>query len=444
MQPNEYAAFKRALETYTADPEWRTAFTKNPVGALEDFPSLDAYDAYKAIGIVLGEAPRDDENPYYAEYLRRYRAVGDFIETSFREEAFTDKRLYRFGRIALRRAQVGNRCFRAMPHIRYFPVLFELSDGCRQGCSFCGLAAPRWRSDFLATAENRRLWRAVLVATCEKIGAIVSQCACYFATEPLDNPDYEVLLADFHEITGDYPQTTTVRGSAEPDRLRAFMKQLGSKRLQLAGLRFSVRTLAEFRRLAALYTPEELADVELLLNNPESLTSYSASGRAREMNLPPGKKTRRYSISCLAGFLVNMARQTVAFTEPVFPDAECPTGVLVYEKRSFADIREYREILEEMAARYAYGQIDAASRVALHEEVTVSREGNITTFRGDGVSFRMGGNLHFQKAVSLIREKPHSLHEIFDTLQIGAFVGAELAGKLQMLYEKGYLRMIVD
>ena len=96
MQSNEYAVFKRALETYTADPEWRTAFTKNPVGALEDFPSLDAYDAYKAIGIVLGEAPRDDENPYYAEYLRRYRAVGDFIETSFREEAFTDKTVCRY------------------------------------------------------------------------------------------------------------------------------------------------------------------------------------------------------------------------------------------------------------------------------------------------------------------------------------------------------------
>ena len=128
--------------------------------------------------------------------------------------------------------------------------------------------------------------------------------------------------------------------------------------------------------------------------------------------------------------------------EPVIPDAKCPTGVRIYEERSFADACGFQAILEEMAARYAHGRINAAPRVALCEEVSVSREGNITTFCGDGMSFHMGGNLLFQKAVSLIREKPSSLPELFDALQISAFVGADMVEKFQLLYEKGYLRMV--
>ena len=47
------------------------------------------------------------------------------------------------------------------------------------------------------------------------------------------------------------------------------------------------------------------------------------------------KERRRYSISCVAGFRVNMVRSAVAFMEPVLPSAEYPTGVRLIAVKFF-------------------------------------------------------------------------------------------------------------
>ncbi len=450
LPASEYGAFKRAWENYGADPTWRERFSSDPVKCLGDFPEIsDVYAAFKAIG-MLSRRPftenaahqRQGFSPYYDEYMRRYEKVRAYLEERFREERFADKRLFRWNEIALRRARVQHGELRNTPTLLYYPLMFELSEGCSQQCPFCGLAAGRHVGDFLATPEHRQLWREILAASREILGDIAGEAACYFATEPLDNPDYEVLLSEFAAVMGNYPQTTTALAAGEPERIRALMSMMGRERMGLAALRFSARTLPEFRRIMELYSPEELADVEIIPNNPESGSLYSLSGRLYKKNLPPGKRNKGYSISCVAGFRVNMARQAVAFMEPVLPSDESPTGVQIRAERNFAAAGDYRKILREFIDRYAADRLPEDLPLMLAPTVTAREEERYVLFRGHGVSLRMGGNLYFRQAVRQLREKPGTLGELYGRLGIGEVVGADVRQKLQALYEKGYLALV--
>lgn len=443
MSSAEYGAWKRAWECYSADPNWREDFLANPVRLLAGFPAIsDVYAAFKAIGMVCQEIAGDRSNPYYDEFMRRYEEIGAALKESFGEERFADRHLFRWNRMVLRRARVERRELIIQEHVRYFPIVFELSDGCREQCLFCGLAAPPHKGDFLATPENRELWCEVLAASREIVGDIVGEGGCYFATEPLDNPDYEQLLADFYNCTGRYPQTTTVLAARHPARIRSLMGQMGRERMRLAALRFSVRSLAEFHRIMAEYTPEELADVELIMNNVESGTAYSDSGRARGLDLPPGKRRLCYSISCVAGFRVNMARRSVAFMEPELPGDAYPAGVRIHAEKSFADAREYRRILLDFSARFARDTLPEDVPLRLNPRVTVEEKEKVMVFHGDGVSLRLGGNVHFRGAVRCLVKGAATFTEILRELGISTFVGAEVWQKLNLLYQKGYLRLL--
>lgn len=446
----EYGAFKRAWECYGADPRWRESFSANPAERLMEFPEIkNTYAAFKAIGMLTKMYQRDGEivckpgrSQYYDEYMRRYKKVKASLEERFREERFADGRLFRWNAIALKRAKLQVIEMRKTPTLRYYPLMFELSDGCRQQCPFCGLAAGAHRGDFLATPENLRLWREILAASREILGDIAADAACYFATEPLDNPDYETLLAEFAAVMDHYPQTTTALAAKEPERIRALMKRMGKERMSLAALRFSVRSLPDFRRIMELYSPEELADVEVLGSHLESGGIYSSSGRLYKKDPPTGKQVRCYSISCIAGFRVNMARKSVAFMEPALPSDEYPTGVHLRAEKIFATARDYRHILREFVENFAVDALPDHLPLMLSPKVTAEEGERYFLFQGNGVRLRMGGDLYFRQAVRQLKEKPRALEEIFRSLGIGEFVGAGLRQKLQILYEKGYLALV--
>lgn len=438
----DYGSCKRGLEYFAADPAWREAFLADPAKALSIFPDIsDVYAAFKAVGMMCRAILGDTENPYYGEYIRRYEAAGEYIEERNRAERFADPRLYEWGQIALRRGRLLTKEVRETPHIFYYPLLFELSDGCRVQCPFCGLMAPPHRGDFRATAENRAFWREILAASRRALGEIATDSACYFATEPLDNPDYEILLGDFADCMGNFPQTTTALAAEEPERVRALMKMIGRARMRLAAMRFSVRTMGGFRRIMAEYTPEELADVEILPMNPESGMPISCSGRAKTMPSAGAHERRCYSISCAAGFRVNMVRSTVTFMEPVLPSEEYPTGVHVIAEADFADAEEYEGILRRFIDRYAHDKLPPDVPLRLEPAVQVEEQERYLLLKGNGLEMRLSGNLHIRKAVRRLQGEPVTLPDLWRELGIGSFLGEEARRKLELLYRKGYLRL---
>ena len=443
MQDGEYARFKRAAETFAIDPDFRRLAAEHPAAALsaaglalEDPPA-----AMEAAAMVsCGCAVEAGENPYAKEYVRRNGVTGAYVAETHAREAYADRELYLFADAARNRCRMENRLLRFHSNIRYYPLCFELSRGCSVQCPFCGLDAKPWTADFRYTPENARLWRAVLQASRELLGPVAGASPCYFATEPLGNPDYERFLEDFAEVMGSVPQTTTAVADREAERLRRLMRRLGPERLERqAALRFTVRTLAQFHRISELFSPEELIGVELLPNNPESLNRYSASGRTRSGRT--GKSDPlSYSICCVAGLRVNMVEKSISFIEPEIPDERWPLGLRVREERSFSDAESYRRAIAELTGKWSVGTLPPRRALAWNRHCRIERTADAVCFLGDGVGYRIPKNL-FTEAMLPLVERGCAFEEILRETGLPAAWRESFTAMMNQLYLRGYLRL---
>lgn len=442
----EWAEYKRMTEIYSADPVMRKRIHEDIESVLQEWNfKLDPDLCREAIFLQYqqdADLKRKEENPYFREYVRRFLVIGEYVNQKHAPQYFADSGMWTWNQTVMKRLHMENRLLRSHRNIRYYPVIFELSDGCSVQCPFCGIAAPKWKKDFLYTEENRKLWRETLYVTKEMIGEISSMAICYFGTEPMDNPDYEKFMLDFYQVVGDYPQTTTALADKYPQRIRSFIKQMGPQRMKNAALRFSVRTLLQFYRIMKEFSPEELADIEVLTNNPESNNQYAVSGRTREniKKYPKHKLNYEYTISCVAGFKINMANRTVTFLEPERPCDRFPNGIREHEICEFTDAEELREIMVRMSNEWVRGELPKNLPLRWNPYITVSREENAVCFSGDHIRCKLSGNQYFYGCIERI-DKHMTFTEICREQKISDFVAEGIWSKLNILYQRGYVRI---
>ena len=165
------------------------------------------------------------------------------------------------------------------------PVAFELAKGCSVGCWFCAVGAEKL-AEHARYEEVGGLWQEVLLAVQEVVGDAARHGFCYWATEPLDNPDYELFCSDFAHRLGRFPQTTTAIASRDPDRTRRLMSL--SRELGCELNRFSILSMGLFRRVLEAFSPEDLVYVELLPLLKEAGLVKAYSGKARKSRIPAG------------------------------------------------------------------------------------------------------------------------------------------------------------
>src|SRR6185295_5508555 len=110
------------------------------------------------------------------------------------------------------------------------------------------------------------------------------------------------------------------------------------------------------------FTAEELAQVELVLHNRESLISHKAvAGRAMERRdrLRIQEPDPQPTIACVTGFLVNMVKRTIALITPARATPARPLGYDVFAERTFDGARAFRAALDEMIAIFMRTEIGA-------------------------------------------------------------------------------------
>jgi radical SAM family RiPP maturation amino acid epimerase len=258
-------------------------------------------------------------------------------------------------------------------------VAYELSDGCSVGCWFCGISADRFRGHLPYTAETAELWRGVVQYMSDTFGAAAQTGFCYWATDPMDNPDYDKFIADHYKITGFLPQTTTAAPLKDVALTRRVLALFNEHQHVIN--RFSVISLKLLDRVHAEFSPEELFGVELVTQNREALMAKANAGRARERRQKlrkAGKDDRiaerdddHSTIACVSGFLVNLPNRTVRMVAPTRAGDRWPLGYRVFEEAWFADAQEFARVVDEMMARHCYSELRSSDRLVFRDDLTV-------------------------------------------------------------------------
>lgn len=304
------------------------------------------------------------------------------------------------------------------------PTSFELSRGCSIGCWFCGVSAPRLDDIFYYTQENARLWCEVLELMNTILGSAAGEGFCYWATDPLDNPDYEKFCCDFQEILGNFPQTTTAQPLKDPTRTRLLLQLSIEKGCKLN--RFSILSLKALDQLYDEFSAEELAGVGLVLQNPEAGLEKANVGRVRERNKnKAGKsgemleKLAQPTIACVTGFLFNMVERSVKLISPCKADDRWPNGYRIYDEGIFTNVSDLETLLERM--------------IADHMPLTV-RESDRIRFRPDlkYESLSNGFQLSTQYLTRTFRNVPY-LRELGEIIQEGDKTAGEIASWFKVL-----------
>ncbi|MDJ0690285.1 MAG: radical SAM family RiPP maturation amino acid epimerase [Xenococcaceae cyanobacterium MO_188.B32] len=350
---------KRLNERWHADPNFQQEFLADPYQAILnynlDINSKDIQALWNDLH-AQKDAIESDSLPLESgkDFSRQIKSdMCQNIAGSSRDLRF---RAWRERQIARTSSQMRKSVH---DNIAHMTAAFELSKGCSVGCWFCAISAPRLGDIFTYTEENAQLWGEVLKLLKNIHGEASKAGFCYWASDPLDNPDYEQFCLDFYEILETFPVTTTALALRNPERTRKLLKLSLDKGCLYN--RFSILSLKILDQLYQEFTPEELAFVNLVLQNPESDSIKSNSGRARDRNQKKAEKNQETfndddalqgTSSCVSGFLFNMVDRTVKLISPYNASDRYPLGYRIFEEGTFTNAEDLKILLESMIDRH--------------------------------------------------------------------------------------------
>lgn len=343
----DVALVERVMGMMSLDEEFRRKMEKDPKKTLEEynipievkdveFEPLECTIPLKMKAHVPGTRAEK-----YADFMNKKH---EYVEVIKKECIPTNPAMAKW-----RERQVGRSMMEIgakITRVIHATFTLELADGCSIGCEFCGLNAGKLKSVFRYTDENAELFKGVIYKAKEIIGDSAGEGTMYFATEPLDNPDYELFLADYLECFDKLPQITTAAAIRHKDRLHKLLKQLNERNDRI--YRFSVTSYEMYKQIMEEFSAEELALVELLPQFEEAPNnSFVNAGREGDKNDEYGD-----TISCISGFVVNMCRKEIRLTTPTCASAEHPTGEIILETAHFETVDDFENIIKGMISKY--------------------------------------------------------------------------------------------
>lgn len=352
---------KRFMERLAGDIKFRTAVSESvdaPRAVTERYgievDPLEILPLWRNDHLTYRYKPESAPWPLsimWDEYMRdmlRHRDLlrdhGDMSMTNPRFHAWRERQIRRCN------DELGG----SAPSITHPIIAFELSEGCTVGCWFCGLSAAPFKGYYEYSKQHAELWRGVVGVASEVFGPAARTGFCYWATEPMDNPQYDRFLFDYYQITGALPQTTT----AAPLKDEALTRRvLGLFNLYGTTMnRFSVLSTAHLNQIHRAFSPEELTGVELVMQGKDAPTAKAFTGRARKRKEKLSARQEAIAfpernhttIACVSGFLVNMPQRRLQLVTPVPGSGRWPLGYRIVGQRSFRTSDEFRDGLKSM------------------------------------------------------------------------------------------------
>jgi radical SAM family RiPP maturation amino acid epimerase len=320
-------------------------------------------------------------------------------------------RTWRDRQVERGRSEFTPRLFSAIQHP---PFAIELGVGCSVGCWFCGVSAERLSSQLTYTAETARVWSETLEVVRSFAGKRAgSRCFLYWATDPLDNPDYELFGKDFKNVFGTFPHTTTAQVHKHLDRTRQLLNVTGPKDPFL--LRFSVLSTSLLDRIHAYFSAEELEFVEIIPQTSGSIIEKVRVGRARTLQILNSPKMSQLAsedsgrtIACVSGFLLNMVSKEIKLVSPCTASDRWPNGYHVYGVSHFENPIHLESIINDMIARHMPATPFSDRALKFRDDLAFEETLSGFRLRNSHGEQMFDGNLFIRQLGQLIRHGKHT------------------------------------
>ena len=338
----EFYDIKRFLEWWIGDPFFRKGLAKDPWDTVRKY-RIDVDPL--ALSILYDGSLEDchrlpsNAHPDVKAYCMEMQKIQE-ESVIFRNLAGSDNGVFakwRSRQMARLAGQDHSLDSSKNPHMLF---AIELSKGCSIQCDYCGLAAGPLKSVARFEPENEKIFRDILQSFAAFFGSAAHTGMLYWATEPLDNPDYEKYLTAFYEEFGWIPETTTAAWYRDVNRTRRLLQQNAEKPTH--GLRFSINSISHLAFCMKTFSAQEMKNVGLVINHPEALTNITKTGRGKQIH-----RSIDGTSACITGFLINLPERTVQLISPCIEPNRWPLGYRVFRESRFNDDKDLLHFMRQ-------------------------------------------------------------------------------------------------
>jgi radical SAM family RiPP maturation amino acid epimerase len=320
----------------------------------------------------------------------------------------------------------------------HLPFVVELSHGCSVGCHFCALSAQSLDAIFRAREDTMQLFEEVLDVALALFGDAARDAVLYYATEPLDNPDYLRFAQTFAAKMERVPILTTAVALRDCETTRAAL--LLRAGCDPAMHRFSILSLEQLRNITQTFSPEEMLYVELLPRYEQASMGLVRAGRGRK-TLEDALFTTQGTISCITGFIVNLATRTVRLSTPCQTSQSRPDGAFEKELGSFETAQEMEGLISDCIRRMS-PSLDLEREVALAPFLRFE-PGPPCVLEHAGIARVLPGDDPLTlRVLSLLAHRSSSAAALIGSLEAEGTGSLRTQILLQSLYQKGLLAYI--
>jgi len=330
--------FKVALTEWSCNNDFKKEFEENPEGAL----SKRGWGKIKAIELQIMTDPilaaqyksSMDETPILIKQYRNFVAAKKRHAVAIREIKPENEKWKTW------RERMVKATFWREGHIKHArlvhaPFTIELTQGCTVGCWFCGVDAEGFQKPVELSETKKDLFEEIIESFKKIAGEQAAQHGfLYWATDPLDHPEYEWFLSKFYEKLNYWPQTTTAQGMKHAERLRKMFAH--TSELNSFVQRFSMIRKKDLEEIRNYFTPEELFLCEQIAQYDNEMSPKATAGRTRKIAIKKEKEGKKVgfkynleetgSIACVSGFLLNMVDQSIKLITPCLATDRWPLG----------------------------------------------------------------------------------------------------------------------
>ena len=403
IDPPAYASIshtKRFLERWSSDYRFQAKFQDAPQEILDEWDFKLTVDEARWLTdpnfiVEHPDVPMPERVREYGEWNRWKFINRDLIKLD--APAPPNWKKWRQRQINRLLLSSGAQSHRSVVHA---PWTAELSRGCSVGCWFCGVDAAKFAGAWPYTEENAREWRGFLKSMYAVAGDGGQHGFCYWATDPLDNPDWLDFLGDFHATFGSLPQTTTAMPFRNVEFTRKVLEFYAEHGQWIN--RFSVTTKKDFEMLHKNFSEEELKFWELIPQFENRAAPKATAGRVRKLVLERLESERKIafdynlenpgSISCVSGFLCNLPERRVRLISPVPACDRWPLGYYVYADETWDHIDELQGILENLIRTRMKTTVDPTDPLHPAHQVSFDHEGeDVLVLQGCDTKIRTTG-----------------------------------------------------